>query len=162
MFTDVLIIIVPEFLSELEKFSLTPVFLFRVSCYHLFFQNLSLVVLVSSQSSPTSPPTHTHSLTPFDQRTRPSTSSPCSLFLVQMPASPSCRAPRPPPRTVPYSPGWLLSSRLRVPTSLPPPSLPWPGLLCLSESFPCSSSLTSCHRGRKRGHTVAQLSKHWT
>lgn len=63
MFTEVLIIIGPEFLLELEKLSLTPVFLlFRVSCYHLFSQSLSLVVLVSSQSSPISP-RHTHTLT---------------------------------------------------------------------------------------------------
>ena len=164
MFTEVLIIIGPEFLLELEKLSLTPVFLlFRVSCYHLFSQSLSLVVLVSSQSSPTSPRhTHTHSLTPFDQCTRPSTSSPCSPLLVQMPASPSCRAPRPPPRTVPCSPGQRLPSHTFVSPLHCLRSL-CPCLVCSACLSPSRAALALLLPSRREEgtHTVVQVSKHW-
>ena len=111
MFTEVLIIIGPEFLLELEKLSLTPVFLlFRVSCYHLFSQSLSLVVLVSSQSSPISP-RHTHTLT----HSLPLTSAP-----DPPPARPAlrcwckCLLLRAAPRTVPCSPGQRLPSHIFV------------------------------------------------
>ena len=159
MFTEVLIMIAPEFLSE--PASLTPVFLlFRVSCCHLFSQNLPLVAAASSQSSPASP-AHTPALPACDQHTRASASLPCWLCLVQMPASPSCRAP-PPAKDGPCSPGQLLLPHLRAPTSPPPLSLPLPALPCLSECFQCSSRPASCHRGSKRGRIVVQLSKHWT
>lgn len=158
MFTDVLIMIAPEFLSELA--SLTPVFLlFRVSCCHLFSQNLSCSISIFSVTAYI-PPTHTPSLTACDQHTRGSTSSPCCLSLVQMLLLRAAEH-RPPPRMVPCSPGQLLLPHLRAPTSPPPLSWPLPALPCLSESFQCSSSPASCHRGSKRGHTV-QLSKRWT
>ena len=103
------------------------------------------------------PPPHTHSLTPFDQRTKPSTSSPCSLWMVQMPASPSCRAPRPPPRTVPYSPGQLLFSHISV-SPLHCLHFHCPGLVCSACPSPSHAVLVllpAIEEGRGDTHSCS-------
>lgn len=140
MFTDVLIIIVPEFLSELEKFSLTPVFLFRVSCYHLFFQNLSLVVLVSSQSSPTSPP-HTHSLT---DSLWPAHQTLHQLALLSVPGANACfselQSTTPPTKDGPLQPRGGFCPHI----SVSPPHclhLHCPGLVCSACPSPSRAAL---------------------
>lgn len=153
MFTDVLIVITPEFLSELV--SLTSIFpFFSVSYYHQFPQNLSLVVLLSC--SVIANITHTRALK--HPHPRPSTTLPCSVFPVLTPVAPRCRSP-------------------------PGRSQPAPGSLCPTSLFPhvtASSSIAlawstlpvrvlpvqfkSCFpplRKEEEAHIVVLLSSHW-
>lgn len=160
MFTEVLIVIGPEFLLELEKLSLTPVFLlFRVSCYHLFSQSLSLVVLVSSQSSPTSP-RHTHTLT----HSLPLTSAP-----DPPPARPAlrcwcrCLLLRAAEHRAPHSPRRRLSSHTFM-SLLHCFHFHCPCLVCSACPSPSRAALVLLLPSRKEEgtHTVVQVSKHWT